>query len=74
MKYFHCKNPQIKAQVALRALKGESISYLSETYHVNSKDIAVWRQQLLQALYLEDWMVALFTKQPYFEEKNSEPF
>lgn len=70
MKYFQCKNPQIMAQVALRAVKGESISYLSATYHVNPKDIAVWRHQLLQALHLECWMVSLFAKQPPFLEKK----
>ena len=65
MKYYQCKNPQIKAQVALKAIKGDSIINLSKTYHVNPEDIAVWQQQLLQELYLEKWMVALFEKQPY---------
>ncbi len=75
MKYFHCKNPDIKALVALRAIKGESISYLSATYHVNPKDIVIWQRQLLQELCLEDWMVVLFTEQPSFleEEKTGGP-
>lgn len=78
MKYFHCKNPSIKALVALRAIKGESISYLSSTYHVSRKDIAIWRRELLRELSLENWMVELFTKQPYFletkKEEEIEPF
>lgn len=75
MKYLACKDPQIKAKVALRALKGEPISYLSATYHVNRREITEWKQQLLHAIHLESWMVKLFTKQPYFLEKGeNEPF
>lgn len=78
MKYFQCNNPNIKALVALKAIKGESISYLSSTYHVNPENIAIWKQELIQELYLEDWMVALFTKQPSFlgneKKEESEPF
>ena len=78
MKYSHCNNPSIKALVALRAIKSESISYLSATYHVNRKDIAVCRRQQLQELHLENWMVTVFAKQPYFletkKEEEIEPF
>jgi len=75
MKYLICKDPQIKAKVALRALKGEPISYLSATYHVNRREIREWRQQLLHAIHLENWMVELFMKEPYFlEEDKNEQF
>lgn len=66
MKYFDCKNPNTKALVALRAIKGDSISYLSSTYHVNPKSITIWKRQLIQKLHLEQWMIELFMKQPPF--------
>lgn len=72
MKYFSCHNPRIKAVVALRAIKGESISYLSSKYHVNAKDIVRWKNQLRNELYVEQWMVAMFTSQPHFLEKRIE--
>jgi hypothetical protein len=74
MKYFQCNNPNIKALVALQAIKGESIPYLSAKYHVNPEDIARWRRQLLKEMYVEKWMVAIFTKKPFFEkEKREDP-
>jgi len=74
MKYPICKDPQIKAKVALRALKGEYISYLSATYHVNRWEITEWKRQLLHAIHLEDWMVKLFATEPCFlkKDKNEE--
>lgn len=66
MKYFQYKNSDIKALVALKAIKGESISYLSATYHVNRKDIVMWKRQLVEEMHLEDWMVKVFSKQPHF--------
>ena len=78
MKYFPCGDPRIKALVALRAIKGESISDLSSKYHVNKEDIVIWKRQLRNELYVESWMVELFYKQPYFLEKEkakeTEPF
>ena len=70
MKYFSCHDPKIKALVALRAIKGESISDLSSKYHVNKEDIVVWKKQLRNELYVEKWMVELFTNQPYFLDKE----
>lgn len=78
MKYYPCKDPQIKALVALKAIKGESISHLSATYHINYQEILIWRRQLLSAMSLEKWMIELFEKQPSFLDKDkreeSEPF
>ena len=70
MKYFQCYDPNIKALVALSAIKGESISGLSSKYHVNAGDIVRWKKQLLHEMYVEQWMVALFTNQLYFLEKE----
>lgn len=70
MKYYECKDANIKAQVALRAIKGESIRYLSRRYHVNPKEIVRLKLQLAEQLYVEDWMVDFFTKQPYFLENK----
>jgi hypothetical protein len=72
MKYYTCHNPSVKALVALKALKGESISYLSVTYHVNRREIIMWKQQLAQELHLEKWMVTFFARQPYILEKKKE--
>lgn len=73
MKYYTCYNPSIKALVALKAIKGESIFDLSRRYHVNQREIVMWKRQLAQELHLEGWMVEFFTKQPYFlEEKKKE--
>lgn len=75
MKYYSCKDPQIKALVALKAIKGESISHLSATYHVNRQDIVIWRKQLLSAMFIEKWMVELFEKHSLFcdKDKREEP-
>jgi hypothetical protein len=72
MKYFTCRDPSVKALVALKALKGESISYLSATYHVNRREIIMWKQQLAQELHLEKWMVTFFSRQPDFVEKKKD--
>ena len=72
MKYYTCYNPSVKALVALKALKGESISYLSATYHVNRREIIVWKRQLAQELHLEEWMVTFFERQPNFLEKKKD--
>ena len=71
MKYLTCRNPSIKALVALKAIKGESVTELSMKYHVNRTEIAIWKRQLLQELYVEDWMVNFFKKQPYFIERKN---
>lgn len=70
MKYYPCKDPQIKALVAIKAIKGESISHLSATYHVNRQDIVIWRRQLLSAMFVEKWMIELFEKPPFFLDKD----
>jgi len=72
MKYFTCRDPNVKALVALKALKGESISYLSATYHVNRREIIMWKRQLAQELHLEKWMVTFFSRQLNFLEKKKE--
>jgi hypothetical protein len=72
MKYYTCKDPQIKALVALKAIKGQSISYLSATYHVNRKDIVTWQKQLLNEMSVEKWMVNFFAQQSYLDKDNRE--
>jgi len=72
MRYYTSYNPSVKALIALKALKGESISYLSATYHVNRREIMMWKRQLAQELHLEKWMITFFTRQPYFLEKKNE--
>ena len=72
MKYYACRNASIKALVALEAIKGESIVYLSRKYHANRSEIVVWKQQLAEKLRLESWMVTFFTEQPDFLEKKKE--
>lgn len=72
MKYLHCKDPYIKAKVALLALKGEEISYLSAKYHVNREEVVIWRERLREEIHLERWMVVLFSKEPYFLEEKKE--
>jgi hypothetical protein len=78
MKYYSCKDPHIKALVALKAIKGESTFHLSATYHVNRQDISIWRRQLLREMSVEKWMVDFFAEQSYVFDKGtrkeSEPF
>lgn len=72
MKYYTCRDPSVKALVALKALKGASISYLSATYHVNRSEIIMWKRQLAQELHLEKWMVTFFSMQPNLLENKKE--
>ena len=74
MKYPECRCPHIKAKVALRAIKGESVSYLSRTYHVNLREIGIWKRQLLNEMYVQEWMVRLFMKKPALKKEDSELF
>lgn len=39
MKYFQCYDPNIKALVALNAIKGESVFRPFIEYHINAGDI-----------------------------------